>query len=70
MKPTIVILVTAALAACSTTAGNRCPPLVSYSPERLAVVKKELAGLPTNSVVKDLVKDYHRTRDACRAAGE
>ena len=59
----------ALLGGCATTGGGiSCPPMGKYSAETRAQMKAELRTLPNPSAVKEAMKDYHRTRDACRAA--
>lgn len=56
-----------ALAACQ-TAGDGCPPLVSYSPAEQKRAARELRALPKDSPLAVMIVDYKKTRDACRAA--
>jgi hypothetical protein len=58
------------LTGCS-AAGSRtaCPPLATYSPAFQQQAAGELRTLPPGSAVGQLVADYGKQRDACRAIG-
>lgn len=52
--------------------GTDCPPLKAYSAERQKALAAELAALPHESVIPDVLADYKVLRDqvrACRAEG-
>lgn len=57
------------LAGCQAAPSSRvsCPPLATYSPAFQAQAAAELRALPQGSAVGQLVVDYGRQRDACRA---
>jgi len=65
LKLFIPIAAALMLAACQTT-GSGCPPLVGYSPATMKQAAKELRALPKGAALDRLVRDYHKTRDACR----
>jgi hypothetical protein len=54
------------LAACQTTGGSGCPPLVTYSAETQRQAAQELRSLPKDSQLAKLVVDYGKVRRACR----
>ena len=53
------------LAACQSTGGGGCPPLVTYSQKQQAQAAAELRGM-TRSQVAKMIVDYGKMRDACR----
>lgn len=57
------------LAGCQGAPSSRtaCPPLASYSPAFQQRAAGELRALPAGSAVGQLVVDYGKQRDACRA---
>ncbi len=57
------------LAGCgaATSSATRCPPLATYPPAFQSRAAGELQALPAGSAVGQLVVDYGRLRDACRA---
>lgn len=55
-----------ALAGCTSTGGG-CPPLVKYSKAQQAKAAAELRALPDESQIGQMIVDYGKTRDACRA---
>lgn len=67
-KASTTALFSLALAACQSTKGTGCPPLVDYSPATMKQAAKELRALPPGATLERFMADYHRTRDACRAA--
>lgn len=57
------------LAGCqSARAPGGCPPLVAYSVETQKRAAAELRALPEGSPLAQMIVDYKKTRDACRAA--
>jgi hypothetical protein len=65
-----LILASSSLAACqSTSTGGGCPPLVAYNADIQRQVAAELRRLPKGSPLAQMIIDYKKTRDACRAAG-
>lgn len=46
---------------------SKCPVLKQYTPEQLQKAADELGGLPSDSVIAEMVNDYGKTRAACRA---
>lgn len=69
MRKIALMMAASSLAACQSTAGGGgCPPLVSYSKEFQKQAARELrmtrAAAPN---VAQLVVDYGKMRDACRA---
>jgi hypothetical protein len=44
-----------------------CPPLTSYPPDFQRRAASELQALPAGSAVAQMIVDYGRHRDACRA---
>lgn len=67
-SPTVLMLASFSLAACQTTQGGGCPPLVEYSAETQRLAAAELRKLPKDSALARLIIDYKKTRDACRIA--
>ena len=71
-----LVLATGWLAACA-PAGSEppiavCPPVVEYSPEFQARAADELAVLPEESAIAEMLSDYAVTREqagACRSRG-
>lgn len=58
-----------ALSACQSTGGG-CPPLVKYSAAQQQQAAKELRALGKSSKqIAQMIVDYKKTRDACRAGG-
>lgn len=66
-----IALSTMLLAGCATAHSSRvtCPPLVTYPPEFQRRAAAELDALPAGSAVGQMIVDYGRHRDACRAMG-
>ena len=70
-------VVTGLLTACATAGSENhphrlCPPLADYSAELQARAAGELALLPENSVLVEMLNDYAAIREqarACRDAG-
>ena len=64
-----IVTSAALLAGCQTAPSSRvtCPPLASYPPAFQQQAAAELRALPAGSAVGQLVTDYGRQRDACRA---
>lgn len=65
---------TTLLAGCVTGRSNeppvvtlKCPPLVNYSKEKQQKVGEELSKLPPGSALPEVMVDYSKLRDACRA---
>jgi hypothetical protein len=46
-----------------------CPPLASYPPEFQRRAAAEMEALPPGSPLAQMIVDYGRLRDACRAMG-
>jgi hypothetical protein len=65
----LVAALSSALGGCAETAGEGCPPLVSYSPAAQKRGAHELDGLAGDSQVARMIVDYGKMRDACRSAG-
>lgn len=65
----ILIGVVSSLAACQTTTGGGCPPLIAYSAQTQRLAAAELRKLPKDSPIAKMIVDYKKTRDACRAGG-
>lgn len=61
------MLASFSLAACQTTGGSGCPPLIQYSAETQKLAAAELRRLPKDSHLAKLVVDYGKMRRACRA---
>jgi hypothetical protein len=59
------------LAGCATARSEAtraaCPPLTTYPPAFQSRAAVELGALPAGSAVGQMVVDYGRLRDACRA---
>jgi hypothetical protein len=57
------------LTACQSTPSSRvmCPPLATYAPAFQTQAASELRALPAGAAVGQLVTDYGKLRDACRA---
>lgn len=63
-----LMMAVSSLTACQTTAGGGCPPLVAYSKEFQKQAAQELRAVKkTSPKVAQLVVDYGKMRDACRA---
>lgn|GEM_PF-3416794 len=70
LKPALVIAAAVTMASCqSTRLHSGCPPEIRYSRMTQAQAAKELRALPPGATLERLLADYHRMRDACRAAG-
>ena len=54
------------LAACQSTGGGGCPPLVSYSADQMKRAAAEMRALHKEAELRRLVTDYGKMRDACR----
>ena len=61
----IGLLATMCLAGCGTTISS-CPPLRSYTPEFQERAAAELAGLPADSALAEMIADYGQLRDRLR----
>jgi hypothetical protein len=64
-----LIALTAALfnlAACQSTGGGGCPPLVNYSADQMKRAAAEMRALHKDAELRRLVTDYGKFRDACR----
>lgn len=70
MSFAILTLASFDLAACQTTGGSGCPPLIQYSAETQKQAAAELRRLPHDSQLAKLVVDYGKFRRACRAGGQ
>lgn len=68
MSHAIWIAASFELAACQSTGGGGCPPLVTYSAETQRLAAAELRRLPKDSQLAKLVVDYGKTRRAIRGA--
>ena len=66
MSRAIWTLASFSLAACQSTGGSGCPPLVTYSAETQRQAAQELRRLPKDSQLAKLVVDYSKMRKACR----
>lgn len=71
-KPRLVGLMVATswLAGCATAGSERaaiCPPVVEYSPELQALAADELALLPAQSAIVEMLSDYAVLREQARA---
>lgn len=64
---TRALLLCLALAAC-TTPPPTCPPLIPYSAAEQAQARAELATLPPDATLRQMMADYLTTRDRIRAA--
>lgn len=67
-----LLLATIWLSGCATGASDvgslgACPPVVEYSPEFQAQVAEELALLPENSAIAEMMADYAVMREQARA---
>lgn len=64
----LIVLATAlfSLAACQSTGGGGCPPLVQYSRDQLRRAADEMRALHRDAELRRLVTDYGKFRDACR----
>jgi hypothetical protein len=49
--------------------GAPCPPVFAYSREFLARAADELASLPADSAIEQMLADYQVMRDQARACG-
>jgi hypothetical protein len=82
MKAFIVLTLALSLSACGTTDSlklsngtvitetmviSKCPVLKQYTPEQLQKAADELGGLPSESIIAEMITDYGKTRAACRA---
>jgi hypothetical protein len=54
------------LAACQSTGGSGCPPLVNYSADQMKRAAAEMRALHKDAELRRLVTDYGKFRDACR----
>jgi hypothetical protein len=64
------MLASFSLAACQTTSGGGCPPLITYSAATQRQAAAELRRLPKDSPLAKLIVDYGKFRRACRAGGQ
>ena len=66
-----LVLATGWLAACATGGSEFgvtiCPPVVEYSPEFQALAADEMALLPEDSALVEMLRDYAVTREQARA---
>jgi hypothetical protein len=64
----LIVLTTAAfsLAACQSTGGGGCPPLINYSADQMKRAAAEMRALHKDAELRRLVTDYGKFRDACR----
>lgn len=60
------MLASFSLAACQSTSGSGCPPLVTYSAETQRQAAAELRRLPKDSQLAKMVVHYSQMRKACR----
>lgn len=54
------------LAACQSTGGGGCPPLINYSADQMKRAAAEMRALHKDAELRRLVTDYGKFRDACR----
>ncbi len=67
MKQLIVLTAAAfSLAACQSTGGGGCPPLINYSADQMKRAAAEMRALHKDAELRRLVVDYSKFRDACR----
>jgi Tfp pilus assembly protein PilP len=45
---------------------SRCPVLKKYTQQELMQAAKEVANLPNESQIEEMMADYSKLRDACR----
>lgn len=64
----LIVLTTAAfsLAACQSTGGGGCPPLINYSADQMKRAAAEMRALHKDAELRRLINDYSKMRDACR----
>lgn len=65
MRLIVLIGASFSLAACQTTRGGDCPPLVTYSVQQQRQAAAELRKMSKSQIAKMIV-DYGKMRDACR----
>lgn len=75
MKAIIGITLAVMLSACASItpervelAYSRCPVLKKYTQQELMQAAKEVANLPNESQIVEMMADYSKLRDACRLA--
>ena len=59
------LLATICLVGCATTISS-CPPLRAYTPAFQERAAAELAGLPAESALAEMIADYGQLRDRVR----
>lgn len=47
---------------------SRCPVLKKYTQQEMMQAAKEVANLPNESQIVEMMADYSKLRDACRLA--
>jgi len=47
---------------------SRCPVLKKYTQQEMMQAAKEVANLPNESQIAEMMADYSKLRDACRLA--
>lgn len=64
----LIVLATAlsSVAACQSTYGGGCPPLVAYSADQMKRAAAEMRALHKEAELRRLVTDYGKMRDSCR----
>lgn len=70
----VLVIATSFLTGCATGGSDGgalrvCPPVVEYSPEFQAQAADELALLPENSAIAEMMADYVVMREQARACG-
>ena len=75
MKVIAILSLAAMLSACASItpqriefAYSRCPVLKKYTQQELMQAAKEVANLPNESQIVEMMADYSKLRDACRLA--
>ena len=75
MKVIAILSLAVMLSACASItpqriefAYSRCPVLKKYTQQELMQAAKEVANLPNESQIVEMMADYSKLRDACRLA--
>jgi len=75
MKVISILTLALMLSACASItpqrvefAYSRCPVLKKYTQQELMQAAKEVANLPNESQIVEMMADYSKLRDACRLA--
>ncbi len=67
MKRLIVLITEAfSLAACQSTGGGGCPPLINYSADQMKRAAAEMRALHKEAELRRMITHYGQLRDACR----